>query len=57
MITIKKEKYKILQLTSTSGQIASAAGIWAGEFTKFGWPSVNYTAAVAKLGVSEATQV
>ncbi|GMS93623.1 hypothetical protein PENTCL1PPCAC_15798, partial [Pristionchus entomophagus] len=44
-------------LTTTTGQIASAAGIWAGEFTKFGWPTVTYTAAVAKLGVSDATQM
>ncbi|KAF8373773.1 hypothetical protein PRIPAC_80202 [Pristionchus pacificus] len=44
-------------LTTTSGQIATAAGIWAGEFTKYGWPTVNYTSAVAKLGVSDATQM
>ncbi|GMS92069.1 hypothetical protein PENTCL1PPCAC_14244, partial [Pristionchus entomophagus] len=44
-------------LSSTTGRIATAAGIWAGEFARFGWPSIQYTPAVAKLGISEATQM
>ncbi|GMR46469.1 hypothetical protein PMAYCL1PPCAC_16664, partial [Pristionchus mayeri] len=44
-------------IPSPYGQIAAAAGVWADEFAKFGWPTLNYTSAVAKLGVSNATQM
>ncbi|GMT23173.1 hypothetical protein PFISCL1PPCAC_14470, partial [Pristionchus fissidentatus] len=43
--------------TTVNGQFSTAASAWSGEFAKFGWPTVNYTSAVAKLGVSEATQM